>query len=105
MDVEHTSLHGYISNTPLDTEDPTEHQLRAGRSTSPPGKKKNRTMQNSVGQRKELGWGAGGRRVSRSGSVPGAWGNRSRDQIPILGQLLGTEVKDLRLLDSEVADL
>ena len=76
MDVEHISLHGYIGNTPLDTEDPTEHQLRAGKSASPPGKKKkNRTMQNSVGQRKEWGWRAGGRKVSRTESVPGAWGN------------------------------
>ena len=66
-------------------------------------KKKNRTMQNSVGQRKEGGGGAGGRKVSRTGSVPGAWGNWSRDQILILRQLLGTEVKHLRLLDNEVS--
>ena len=31
--VEYISLHGYIRKTPSDTEVPTEHQLRADRST------------------------------------------------------------------------
>ena len=38
VNVEHTSLHGYIRNTPSDTEDLEEHQLRMGRSTCPPEK-------------------------------------------------------------------
>ena len=33
VDVEHISLHGYIRNTPSDTEVHAEHQVRAGRST------------------------------------------------------------------------
>ena len=33
VDVEYISLHGYIRNTPSDTEVHTEHQLRMDRST------------------------------------------------------------------------
>ena len=33
VDVEYLSLHGYIRNTPSDTEVHAEHQLRADRST------------------------------------------------------------------------
>ena len=33
MDVEYISLHGYIRNTPSDTEVHAEHQLRADEST------------------------------------------------------------------------
>ena len=33
--MEYISLHGYIRNTPSDTEVHAEHQLREGRSTSP----------------------------------------------------------------------
>ena len=33
VDVEYISLHGYIRNTPSDTEVHAEHQLRADRST------------------------------------------------------------------------
>ena len=33
VDVEYISLHGYIRNTPSDTEVHAEHQLRAHRST------------------------------------------------------------------------
>ena len=33
VDVEYISLHGYIRNTPSDTEVLAEHQLRVGRST------------------------------------------------------------------------
>ena len=33
VDVESTSFHGYIKNTPSDTEVHAEHQLRADRST------------------------------------------------------------------------
>ena len=32
VDVEYISLHGYIRNTPLDTEVHAEHQLRVDRS-------------------------------------------------------------------------
>ena len=35
MDVEYISLHGYIQNTPSDTEVHAEHQLRVDRSTWP----------------------------------------------------------------------
>ena len=35
VDVEYLSLHGYIRNTPSDTEVHAEHQLRADRSTWP----------------------------------------------------------------------
>ena len=35
VDVEYLSLHGYIRNTPSDTEGHAEHQLRADRSTRP----------------------------------------------------------------------
>ena len=35
VDMEYIFLHGYIRNTPSDTEVHTEHQLRAGRSTKP----------------------------------------------------------------------
>ena len=33
VDVEYISLHGYIRNTPSDTEEHAEHQLRVDRST------------------------------------------------------------------------
>ena len=33
VNMEYLSLHGYIRNTPSDTEDLAKHQLRAGRST------------------------------------------------------------------------
>ena len=33
VDMEYISLHGYIRNTPSDTEVPAEHQLRVDRST------------------------------------------------------------------------
>ena len=33
MDVEYISAHGYIRNTPSDTEVCAEHELRADRST------------------------------------------------------------------------
>ena len=32
-DMKYISLHGYIRNTPSDTEQPAKHQLRADRST------------------------------------------------------------------------
>ena len=35
VDVEYISLHGYIKNTPSDTEVHAEHQLRADRSAWP----------------------------------------------------------------------
>ena len=35
VDVEYISLHGYIKNTPSDTEVHEEHQLRADQSTWP----------------------------------------------------------------------
>ena len=35
VDMEYISLHGYIRNTPSDTEVHTEHQLRADGSTWP----------------------------------------------------------------------
>ena len=38
VNVEHTSLCGYIANTPSDTADLAEHQLRVGRSTCSPRK-------------------------------------------------------------------
>ena len=33
VDMEHISLHGYIRNTPSDTEVHTEHELRVDRRT------------------------------------------------------------------------
>ena len=38
VDVEYISLHGYIRDTPSDTEVHAEHLLRADRSTRPEGK-------------------------------------------------------------------
>ena len=35
MDVEYLSLHGYIRNTPLDTDMHAKHQLRVDTSTWP----------------------------------------------------------------------
>ena len=35
VDMEYLSLHGYIRNTPSDTEVHAEHQLRVDRSTCP----------------------------------------------------------------------
>jgi hypothetical protein len=48
--MEYISLHGYIRNTPLDTEVYAEHQLEQ---TGVPDQRKRiyRTMQNSVGLR------------------------------------------------------
>ena len=50
--MEHISLHGYIRNTPPDTEDLAEHHLRVGKRTCHQ-KKVYRTTQNLVGQRNE----------------------------------------------------
>ena len=35
VDMEYITLHGYIRNTPSDTEVHAEHQLRVDRSTQP----------------------------------------------------------------------
>ena len=35
VDMEYITLHGYIGNTPSDTEVHAEHQLRVDRSTQP----------------------------------------------------------------------
>ena len=48
MDVEQVSLHGYIRNTPSDTEVLAGHQLRVDR-VPDYQKRIYRTMQNSVG--------------------------------------------------------
>ena len=51
--MEYLSLHGYIRNTPSDTEVHAEHQLRGDRSTQPVGKKiQNHTK---LSRSKELG--------------------------------------------------
>ena len=52
MDVEYISLHGYIKNTPSDTEVHAEHQLRADRSTQPVENIQNHTK---LSRMKELG--------------------------------------------------
>ena len=48
VDVEHLSLHGYIRDTPSDTEVHAEHQLRTDKSTVQ-RKRIYRPTQNSVG--------------------------------------------------------
>ena len=48
VDVEYLSIHGYIRDTPSDTEVHAEHQLRTDRSTVQ-RKRIYRTTQNSVG--------------------------------------------------------
>ena len=48
VDVEYLSLHGYIRDTPSDTEVHAEHQLRADRVLDHQ-KRIYRTTQNSVG--------------------------------------------------------
>ena len=53
MDVEYISLHGYIRNTPSDTEVHAEHQLRANRSTWLV--EKNIQYHAKLGRMKELG--------------------------------------------------
>ena len=53
VDVEYTSLHGYIKNTPSDTEVYAEHQLRADRSTWP--EEKNMQNHAKLSRTKELG--------------------------------------------------
>ena len=53
VNVEHTSLCGYIANTPSDTADLAEHQLRVGRSTCPP--RKNIQNQTKLSRMKEMG--------------------------------------------------
>ena len=53
MDVEYISLHGYIRNTPSDTEVHAKHQLRVDRSTRP--EEKNIQNQTKLCRTKELG--------------------------------------------------
>ena len=53
MGVEYISLHGYIRNTPSDTEVHAEHQLRADRRTG--RAEKNIYNHAKLGKRKELG--------------------------------------------------
>ena len=53
VDVEYISLHGYIRNTPSETEVHAEHQLRVDRSTRP--EKKNKQTHTKLGRTKELG--------------------------------------------------
>ena len=53
VDVEYIPFHGYIRNTPSDTEVHAEHQLRADQSTRPA--EKNIQTQAELGRRKELG--------------------------------------------------
>ena len=68
--VEYISLHGYIRNTPSDTEVHAEHQLRADRSTQPA--EKNTWNHTKLRRMKELGEN---RSVSRPGPALGGWGN------------------------------
>ena len=71
MDVEYMSLHGYIRNTPSDTEVHAEHQLRADRSTCPV--EKNIQNHAKLGRTKEL-WGEN-KSVSRTGPAFSRWEN------------------------------
>ena len=43
--------------------------------------------------------------MSRTGSVPGEWANRRRGQIPTSGEIFGTMMQHLRLLENEVVNL
>ena len=52
VDVEYISLHGYIRNTPLDTEVHAEHQLKAERGTWP--MENNAESHTKLGRTKEL---------------------------------------------------
>ena len=87
------SLHRYIKYTPSDTEALAVHLLRTGRSTWP--LEKNIQNHSKLGRMKELGGKTGS--VSRAGHALGGWRNWSRDLIPTLGQLSGSEEKHLRL--------
>ena len=53
VDMEYTSLHGHIRNTPSDTEEHAEHQLRVDRSTWPV--EKNIQNHAKLGRMEELG--------------------------------------------------
>ena len=93
VDVEYTSLHRYIRNTPSDTEVHAEHQLRADRVTWPV--EKNTLNHTKLGRMKELG----GKQecVKRIGPALGWWENWSGGLIPTSGQLPESEEKHLRL--------
>ena len=56
MDTEYISLHGYIRNTPSDTEVHAEHQLRVDRSVPDKQKRIYRPTQNSRSSPEPLEW-------------------------------------------------
>ena len=90
--MEYISLHGYIRNTPLDTEVHAEHQLRADRSTCP--EEKNIWNNAKLGRMKELGGKTG---VLAGLNLPSACGGTEAGvQFP-QGQLSESEEKHLRL--------
>ena len=89
MDVEYFSFHGYIRNTPSDTEVHAEHQLRADRNTC--AAEKNIWTHGKLGRMKEPGGKTG---VLVGLDLPLAGG---RTLIPTSGQLSESEEKRLRL--------
>ena len=92
VDVVYISLHGYLRNTPLDTEVHAEHQLRADRSTCP--EEKNIWNNAKLGRMKELGGKTG---VLAGLNLPSACaGTEAGVQSP-QGQLSESEEKHLRL--------
>ena len=82
MDIEYISLHGYIRNTPSDTEVHAEHQLRADKSIWTVGKKTQNHAK--LSRTKEIGGKTGVLVVldlpsagggTEAGVPPPQWGN------------------------------
>ena len=71
MDVEYLSLHGYIRNTPSDTEVRAEHQLGADRSTLASGKEYIEPGKT----RQDKGTRGRNRTVRRTAPALGGWGS------------------------------
>ena len=92
MDVEYISLHGYIQNTPSDTEVHAEHQLRADRSTWPV--ENNIQSHSKLCKTKEL-W----EKQECQQDCTWSWrvGELKQQNVPILGQLSESEEKHLSL--------
>ena len=91
--MEYISLHGYIRNTPSDTEVHSEHQLRADRSTSPVGKE----YIESCKTLQDKGTRGKNKSVSRTGPALSGQGNLNMGTSPTSGQLSESEEKHLRL--------
>ena len=99
VDVEYISLHGYIRNTPSDTEVHAEHQLRVDRSTWPV--EKNILNCAKLGRTEELGGKTG---VLAGLDLPRWVGELKQGSVPHIGATVSVRGETFKA-ESETANM